>query len=148
MLIGAYRPYELSPDIAAILADLATSAELVPLQGLSVDEVADLVRAVTGAPTQDDWARLVHERSGGHPFYARELCRLLAGTGLPTEVPPAVREVIGRRLARLSQPCATLLEAAAVAGTSLLPDVLADVIANGDDRGRRAGRGGDCCRAS
>ena len=30
------------------LADLASAAELVPLQGLSADEVADLVRAIAG----------------------------------------------------------------------------------------------------
>ncbi len=127
LLVGAYRPYELSPENAATLADLATGAELVPLQGLSAGEVADLVRAITGASGPDDWARLVHERSGGHPFYARELCRMLASTGSATDVPAAVREVIGRRLARLSERCATLLDAAAVAGTTLLPDVLADV---------------------
>lgn len=130
MLIGAYRPHEPPPGIAATLADLATIAELVPLHGLSADEVADLVHAVTGPQAQDHWARLVHERSGGHPFYARELCQLLATTGAATDVPTAVREVIGRRLARLSPRCAVLLDAAAVAGTTPHPDVLADVTGN------------------
>ena len=127
MLIGAYRPDEPPPFIAAALADLASTAELVPLRGLSPDEVADLVRAVTGPAARQDWARLVHERSGGHPFYARELCQLLAGTGSATGVPAAVRDVIGRRLARLSPGCVALLDAAAVAGGPLLPDVLAEV---------------------
>jgi hypothetical protein len=53
---------------------------------------------------------------------------LTAGTA--TEVPAAVREVIGRRLTRLSRECAALLDAAAVAGTTLLPDVLAEVTGN------------------
>ena len=35
MLVGAYRPDELPPGVGAGLADLATIAELVPLQGLS-----------------------------------------------------------------------------------------------------------------
>jgi hypothetical protein len=127
LLVGAYRPHEPLPGIAAALADLATTAELVPLSGLSVAEVADLVRAVAGAAAPEHWARLVHERSGGHPFYARELCQLLATTGGAADVPAAVRDVIGRRLARLSGGCRTLLDAAAVTGATLLPDVLAEV---------------------
>jgi predicted ATPase len=94
MLVGAYRPHESSPGVAATLADLASAAELVPLRGLAPDEIADLVQAVAGASAPDDWARLVYERSGGHPF------------------------------------CAAVLEAAAVAGGTLLPDVLAEVTGN------------------
>jgi hypothetical protein len=127
LLVGAYRPDELQPGIAATLADLATSAELMPLRGLSVDEVRDLVQEVTGSAAQDHWSRLVHERSGGHPFYARELCQLLAAGGAATDVPAAVRAVIGRRLSHLSDGCAALLDAAAVAGTTLQLDVLAEV---------------------
>ena len=128
LLIGAYRPNEPPPGVTAALADLATTAELVPLRGLSAAEVADLAQAVTGAAAPDEWVRIVHERSGGHPFYARELCRLLGTAGTAADVPVAVRDVIGRRLARLSPQCAALLEAGAVAGTTLLPDVLVEVI--------------------
>jgi hypothetical protein len=127
LLVGAYRPYELGAGVNVALADLATAAELVALRGLSPDEVAQLVEAVAGASAAAGWAQLVHERSGGHPFFARELCHLLAAGGAATEVPAAVRGVIGRRLARLSDPCAAMLEVAAVAGAELLPDVLADV---------------------
>jgi AAA ATPase domain len=126
LFVGTYRPDESPPDIAAALADLAVGAELVPLQGLTSDEVAQLVQTLTGSPAPDT-ARLVHERSAGHPFYARELCRLLATTGSATDVPAAVREVIGRRLARLSPACTALLEAAAVVGGPVRPDVLAEV---------------------
>ncbi|HEY7271267.1 MAG TPA: AAA family ATPase [Actinoplanes sp.] len=127
MIVGAYRPNELAPDVAGAVADVATAAELVPLSGLSAGEVADLVQAVAGTAAPPHWAALVHERSGGHPFYARELCRLLAATGTAADVPAAVREVIRHRLARLSGACAGLLDAAAVAGSVLLPDVLAEV---------------------
>jgi predicted ATPase len=134
MLVGAYRPHESPRGVAATLADLASAAELVPLRGLAPDEMADLVQAVAGASAHDDWARLVYERSGGHPFYARELCQLLAVTGSATDVPEAVRDVIGRRLARLSDACAALLDAAAVAGGTLLLDVLAELTGNDANR--------------
>jgi predicted ATPase len=77
------------------------------------------------APTE--WAELIHQRTGGHPLFARELCRLLAAGGVATETPAAVREVIVGRLTRLSTQCAALLNAAAVAGNVLLTDVLAEV---------------------
>ena len=127
LLVGAYRPREPRPEIAAALSDLAIAADLVPLRGLSPGEVDDLVQSVTGADELPSWSRLVHERSGGHPFYARELCHLLAASGTATGVPDAVRDVIGRRLARLSGGCRALLDAAAVAGGTLLSDVLAEV---------------------
>ena len=49
MLVGAYRPNEAPPGVAASLADLASAAELVPLQGLSADDVADLVKIIAGS---------------------------------------------------------------------------------------------------
>ncbi|GAA0479229.1 hypothetical protein Ade02nite_39950 [Paractinoplanes deccanensis] len=129
LLIGAFRPDELPPAVAGELADLATTAESIGLAGLSPGEVADLVRGVSGAGAAERWAALVHERSAGHPFFARELCRLLEAGGGPGDVPAAVRQAIGHRLARLPAECAQLLDAAAVAGTELRQDVLADMLA-------------------
>ena len=137
LLVGAYRPHEPPPGVNAALAELASTAELVPLRGLSAGEVADLAQAVTGTAAPAEWVRILHERSGGHPFYARELCQLLATADMATDVPVAVRDVIGRRLSRLSPRCAALLDAAAVAGTTLLPDVLCEV--TGDDAAQIAG---------
>jgi hypothetical protein len=131
LIVGTYRPSELATDVAGAVADVASAAELIPLSGLSAGEVAVLAQAVAGGTAPPHWAGLVHERSGGHPFYARELCRLLAATDTATDVPAAVREVIRHRLARLSGACAGLLDAAAVAGNALQPDVLAEV--TGDD---------------
>jgi hypothetical protein len=126
VLVGAYRPSEARAGVAADLAELAGAAELLTLRGLDPDEVAELVRAVSGRPAADRWAALVHQRSGGHPFFARELCRLLDTGAATGAAPAAVRDVIARRLARLSDGCRALLDAAAVAG-QVLPDVLAEV---------------------
>jgi hypothetical protein len=145
MLVGAYRADELTREIAPSLADLACAAELVPLPGLTAAEVAELVHALAGVAVEEHWARLVHERSGGHPFYARELCRLLVATGSATDVPAAVREVIGRRLTRLSPECLALLNVAAVAGSDLSPDVLAEVV--GDDPARVLALAGEATTA-
>lgn len=126
LLVGAYRPGESRAGVASALAGLATAGELIPLQSLSPDEVEDLVREVTDVAGARRWAAIVHRRSGGHPFFARELCHLLE-TGQDAEVPAVVRDVILRRLANLSDACRQALDAGAVAGRTLLPDVLADV---------------------
>jgi predicted ATPase len=102
LLIGAFRPEELNADIAPALAVLGAAADVVELRGLAADEVAALVEAIAGPLAVSRWARAVQERSGGHPFFARELCRLLAAGGESTAVPAAVQEVIARRLGRLS----------------------------------------------
>ena len=131
LLAGAYRPGEPGAEVAAALAGMATTAELVALRGLAAEETAELVDALAGGKAAARWAHVVHDRSGGHPFFAREVWRLLAAGSAATAVPVAVRDVIGRRVARLSARCVELLDVAAVAGTQLLPDVLADV--SGDD---------------
>lgn len=144
LLVGAYRPGEARADVASALAGLATAGELIPLQSLSSSEVESLVRAVTDEAGARRWARVVHQRSGGHPFFARELCHLLE-TGHDAEVPAVVRDVILRRLADLSPACRAMLDTAAVAGKTLLPDVLAD--ATGEPAGSIAGLLGEAATA-
>ncbi|XVU25302.1 ATP-binding protein [Actinoplanes sp. CA-054009] len=128
LLIGAYRPGEIPASTARELADLATTAEPIGLAGLSPAEVAGLVHTVAGPAAAERWSPMVHERTAGHPFFARELCRLLQSGGRPDDVPAAVREAIGRRLSHLPKSCTQLLDAAAVAGPELRPDVLADML--------------------
>ncbi len=127
LLVGAYRPHELDPAVAVGVAELAAVAEPIALRALAAGEVAELVTAIGGSATRPDWIPIVVERSGGHPFLAREVCHLLAAGRGATEIPTAVREVVRQRVARLPAGCAELLEAAAVASTELRPSVLADV---------------------
>ncbi|GIJ61432.1 ATP-binding protein [Virgisporangium aurantiacum] len=126
LLVGAYRPAELGGGAADTLADLAAAAELVTLRGLPPGDVDDLVRTVAGDAAAARWAGSVYERSGGHPFFARELCHLIMAGGPADGVPTAIREAIARRLARLPAACAAVLDVAAVAGATVQPDVLAD----------------------
>ena len=62
------------------------------------------------------------QRSGGNPFFVRELTRLLVAQGSwheQTQIPASVAETLRRRLARLSTGCVRLLEWAAVAGRDI-----------------------------
>lgn len=119
VVVGVYRPDELSEPLGELGADT------VQLAGLDAAEVAALVTDVAGADAAERWAAEVHRRTAGHPFFARQLTELLVDAG--AAMPAAVRDVVARRVQRLSAPCRELVEAAAVAGTELLPDVLAEV---------------------
>lgn len=127
LLLAAYRPDELAGPAATTMADFALPADRLPLRGLSPQEITELVQAVAGADAAGQWAPVVHERSGGHPFFAAELSRLLSDGPAVGTVPAAVREVIAKRTSRLSADCARLVEAATVGTGTLLPDVLAEV---------------------
>jgi predicted ATPase len=128
VVVGAYRPDELRGDAGAALAALSEIAQPVPLSGLSPDEVDELVAALAGEQTAARWGAVIAARSQGHPFFARELTSVLAAGGDVAGVPAAIREVVARRLARLTTDCVRLLEACAVGGPHVQPDVLADVI--------------------
>ncbi|WP_030489311.1 BTAD domain-containing putative transcriptional regulator [Micromonospora chokoriensis] len=127
LILGTYRATEISPELTATLARVAG---LEPtreyLAGLSAPATGELVRAIVGTELSPAIARLIHHRSGGNPFFVRELAQLYAGEGEAAlaAVPPGVRDVIRHRLAQLPDSTRTVLRQAAVLGRDLDPDVL------------------------
>src|SRR5215475_4510751 len=125
LVIGTYRDVEVAAGdhpARQLLAELAGQAESLQLTGLTADEVGQLVEKVCGEPPPTALVRAVHDRTAGNPFFAQQIARLLAAQGAPldrapvTGVPPAVGDVLARRLARLSGDVVDLLAVAAVAG--------------------------------
>lgn len=114
-----------------------TDVEVVKLRGLDVPATARLIADATGVTPGDGLVASVHARTGGNPFYARELVRLLADHGRledfdsgidgGADVPEAVSGVIRRRMSRLPQATRTLLQVAAVIGTEFSATRLATV---------------------
>ena len=123
-LIGAYRHDELPDAVRSRLGDLTSRAEHVELAGLDGPSVAALVEQLGGGPVEPERAVAIHERTGGHPFFVRELA-LLDGEERVGQIPVAVRDAVDRRISRLSAPTIGVLEALAVLGPSWLPDVVA-----------------------
>lgn len=126
-LLGAYRDEQAGES----LRRLAGTSERVPLLGLARAEVATLMSGVTGAQPTEQAATDVWRRTGGNPFLVRELTRLLiaqggyGAAGSATQgLLDSVRDILERRLARLSQPCAELLAVAAIAGQQVRLEVL------------------------
>jgi tetratricopeptide (TPR) repeat protein len=125
LVIGTYRDVDVMADdhpARPLLAELAGQAELLQLSGLSADEVGQLVEKVCGERPPIALVRAVHERTAGNPFFAQQIARLLVTQDAPldrspvTGVPPAVGDVLTRRLARLSGDVVDQLAIAAVAG--------------------------------
>jgi AAA ATPase domain len=127
LLVATLRPDEVMTDAAAlrgVLTDLASSTAAVQLDGLTVDAVGRLVRELTGRRPTAGLTSAVMDRTGGNPFFVRELMRLLvaegsldaamAGAGI--RMPPLVRDVLLQRVAQFSRPTRSVLDAAAVAG--------------------------------
>jgi len=99
---------------ASMLADLTREAVTTRLSlgGLSEEAVGDYVEAELDSR---ELASVLYERTDGNPLFLSETVRLLAAEGR-IAIPPSVREVIVRRLARLSDECNRVLIPAAVLG--------------------------------
>jgi len=106
---------EATQQVRDRLAELPASVLRMLLPPLDATAVAALADNVAGPGLAGQAAGLL-ARTGGNPFFVYEVARLIAarGPGAALTVPPGVREVLQRRLARLSQPCMLLLTAAAI----------------------------------
>ena len=138
LLLGTYRDTELTHDhpLVELVADLRRQGgvERVSLSGLDDAGVAAMVEQASGRALDEAnqaLARAVYEETEGNPFFVREVLRHLAETGaverdeggwttrLPVDqlgIPEGVREVVGRRLARLSDDTNHTLRIASVVG--------------------------------
>ena len=123
MLVASYRPREASAALTDTLAALSRcGAERIELRGLDREETLVLARAIAGHDAVTPRAAMaLHARTGGNPFFLRELIRFLDNEpdldhADLARVPPAVREVVLRRMTGLPNTTVTLLSMAAVAG--------------------------------
>lgn len=128
LVVGAYREDEAQEPLFAAVADLRRHAavERIELGGLGVEEMAALIRGAFETSAAAGQSRAIHARSGGNPFYGRELARHLAEHPRTAfgDVPDGIRDVVRARVERLSDDCAAVLAAAAVLGEGFaLPEL-------------------------
>ncbi len=123
LVIGAFRHDELDQERRKRLATIGSHAGSVHLDGLTIDGVEALVRAIPGPPVSRELAVDLHRRTDGHPLFVGELARLRAAGDLAA-LPTVVTGAVTRRLELLSLESRRLLEVASVLGNRLLLDVL------------------------
>jgi serine/threonine protein kinase/class 3 adenylate cyclase/tetratricopeptide (TPR) repeat protein len=143
MVVGTYRDVEVdrTHPLSDALAELRRggSFQRVPLRGLSPDEVNRMLSNITGQDVQYQLAEAIYRQTEGNPLFIQEMIRNAAEEGLITReggqwvatvdlltgyIPEGLRDVIGRRLSRLSQACNKILAVAAVIGRDFPVDVL------------------------
>ncbi|HEX6116038.1 MAG TPA: AAA family ATPase [Solirubrobacterales bacterium] len=141
LIAGTYRDVELGRHhpLARTLSELAGTERMtrVHLRGLDSAAVERYIEMSTGTAPAPGLADAVLEQTEGNPFFVSEVVRLLAaegrldagaaggaGSALP-QIPQGVREVVGRRLDRLSGEANSVLAIAAAIGREFSLDVLA-----------------------
>jgi DNA-binding SARP family transcriptional activator/tetratricopeptide (TPR) repeat protein len=133
MVIGTYRESERTEPLLDMLADLRREHfyDRITLRGLDEDDAALLIRQLGDAGTPVELSRALWEESRGNPFFLEEMLRhrTVAGEGPATlggsgSVPDGVKDVIGRRLARLSEDLRRVLEVACVIGSDFSVRIL------------------------
>jgi AAA ATPase domain len=103
LLIVTYRDVEVAPGdpLAGPLARLEREGRALPLGGLDVPQVVQMLAQVTGGDPDPELGASVHRRTGGNPFLVQQVGRLLAAHPEASTVPHGVRDPILRRLAAL-----------------------------------------------
>ncbi len=142
LIVGTYRDVELGRHhpLAGVLNELTTAegTRRITLRGLDTDAVGRYVKMATGVDPPDGLAEAVHAQTEGNPFFLGEVVRLLASEGRLTdsgtastswrlEIPQGVREVVGRRLDRLSSEANAALTVAAAIGREFDGELVARV---------------------
>ncbi|HET9738228.1 MAG TPA: AAA family ATPase [Solirubrobacteraceae bacterium] len=127
LLLGSARDAELGPGhpLMDALAEVRRDRPVVrvALHGLDEAAVATVFEELTGTRPDRGAARLLSERTGGNPFFLRELA-LHAGKDEAVALPDAVRDVVAVRAGRLPERARRLLELAAVAGAEFDADLM------------------------
>jgi DNA-binding SARP family transcriptional activator len=135
LLVGTFRTTGVSAGLAGLLGRAARAEPVrIYLGGLPETAVGALVRATTSREVTGSTVRVIHERSGGNPFFVRELARLFdaEGDSALSAVPAGVRDVIRYRLSALPESVRTVLQKAAVIGRDVDLDLLVPLAGDED----------------
>ena len=126
LLIGTYRDMEVSRQhpLSQTLGSLVRERRFQRLQlaGLNREEVARFVEVTSGGSPLPGFVEAVHARTEGNPLFVGEVVRQLEGevfndpTAWSARIPAGIRDVIGKRLDRLSEYCNQTLTTASVIG--------------------------------
>ena len=134
------------PEARELLAPL--EHEALDLEHLAMENVAELVAALLGAPAPAQVVEFIARRSGGNPFFVGELVRALqergallqdggrwvASSGWDTrDLPATIEEVLAARIDRLPRAAAELLQTASVVGRRVRLSLLRAVAGDGCD---------------
>ena len=133
LIVATIRDTERPAPLVDMLVQLRREHffERIELSGLDESDSSALIGGFgpQGIPAHVN--RALWEETRGNPFFLEEMIRHLGSAtftpdsnGWPLELPEGIREVIGRRLATLSERASTVLTTAAVMGREFRVEVL------------------------
>jgi predicted ATPase len=138
VIVGTYRDIDLSRQhpLAESLGQLARAHHFrrLPLRGLDLEDEGQLIQVTSKTEHNKQFVELVHSRTEGNPLFIGELLRMLEQEGNGDQddaafrLPEGVREVIGRRLNRLTERCNYMLTVASVIGREFEFSQLVDLV--------------------
>ncbi len=142
LILGAYRSTEATLEgFADALADLRRERLIsqIDVGGLSERETAELVQMWTGEAPSRAFVRALHDETEGNPLFISEIVRHLAEAGVRVSeagavelqrfgLPEGIKQVIARRLTRLSAQATEWLRVAAVIGRDFSASLLERVV--------------------
>jgi DNA-binding SARP family transcriptional activator len=136
LFLFTVRDTEPSRALGRALGELLRhpGADRVAVGAFTPADVAALLKRLTAQPPPAEVVSALMERTGGNPFYATELVRLIgsehrrrpltAADVRALDVPGGIRDVLLRRVGRLPDDTQSLLLVAAVAGPEIQPELL------------------------
>ncbi len=147
LILGTYRDVEVdrAHPLSSALSEMNRERlfRRVLVRGLTRDHVAAMVQSIFQArqPAYDELRDVIYTETEGNPFFVEEVLKHLVEVGAlyieggrwrrkPIEeidMPQSVREVIGRRLERVSETCQGVLSLAAVIGRRFRFEVLQSI---------------------
>jgi class 3 adenylate cyclase len=127
LVVATYREVEVrqSAEHAALLSEIGREGTIVPLRGLSLDEIVDFIRRVAKLPADEEMVSSIQQATGGNPFFLDEIVRLIIAErdlghahrpGPGFAIPDSIRAAIRRRIRPLADQTKSLLTTAAVIG--------------------------------
>ncbi len=146
MIVGNYRDVDLNRrhPLSITLGELTRERlyDRVVLRGLQKHDVRRFIEVAAGIEPSDALVDVVHTQTEGNPLFVTETVRLLIQQGdissggkvasgtssWEIQIPEGIREVIGRRLDRLSDRTNETLTIAAVIGRQFSFDALQELV--------------------
>jgi len=133
LVAGTYRPTDLDRrhpwgEALSVLVREVDPTQ-IDLDGLSVDEIGELVAVLAGQGLDPELVKELATASGGNPLFVLEISRQLAESGafqrdtdglwhrveaVPLDLPRGLRQVIGGRVGRLDEDAQDFLAVASM----------------------------------
>ena len=134
LIVATYRDVDLSRGhpLTLSLGELTRqrSFHRLSIRGLTQDDVGTFIEAASDIVTGPELVEAIYSRSEGNPLFVEEMVRLLSEEGgeWSGRIPEGIREVIGRRLDRLSEDGNRALTIASVIGNEFGFDLLGRLV--------------------